>query len=76
MSDKFPMYVRRDCALSAGDNCCGHLDIALWCVEGGGCCWRWRRVQYSLSVFTAMLTVFILTGGGFGEWNIRIFSCQ
>lgn len=57
------MCVRRDGALSAGDNCCGHLDIALWCVEGRGCSWRWRRVQYGLSVFTAMFTVSILTGG-------------
>lgn len=63
MSDRFPTCVRRDCALSAGDNCCGRLDIALWCVEGSGCCWGRRRVQYGMSVFSAMCPVFILTEG-------------
>ena len=60
---RFPMCVRRHCALSAGDNCCEHLDIALWCVEGSGCCWGRSRVQNDMSVLSAMCPVFILTGG-------------
>lgn len=57
------MCVRRDWASSAGDNCCGYLDVPLWCVEGSGCCWGRRRVKYGLSVFSALCFVLILTGG-------------